>query len=481
MSFPLHVLPDPIHAYIVEGAAALGCEASYIAVPMLPVLASAIGNTRRIRLKKGWNEPAVIWAASVGESGTAKSPAHDLAVRPVWRRQRKILKAYGEARAQHEAEVREWKALPKKERGEEPEAPAPCEHCICVDITIEATADRLLATPRGVLMGPEELSAWFGSFNQYKSGGADVAHWLALHGARALKVDRKTGDRPTIYIPHAAVSISGTIQPGTLRRALLPEFFDNGLAARLLVTMPETRAKKWTDAEISDETMRAVDDLFDALYALRPDDGIDGPEPKMIGLADDAQQRWIGFVNEFNEQMQALEGNERAAGAKLEAYAARFALIFHCIRQAAGEIESDYIGADDIEAGITLARWFGLETARVYGAMSESGEQRHRRELRQWIAERGGRVTVRDLQRGPRRFRENPDAAEAELAKLVSEGLGNSSTIPTGERGRPMTVFYLADSPDFPIHKGGDGDTNGKTTGKFAISSPSPRSRGKID
>jgi len=182
--------------------------------------------------------------------------------------------------------VREWKALPKKERGEEPEAPAPCEHCICVDITIEATADRLLATPRGVLMGPEELSAWFGSFNQYKSGGADVAHWLALHGARALKVDRKTGDRPTIYIPHAAVSISGTIQPGTLRRALLPEFFDNGLAARLLVTMPETRAKKWTDAEISDETMRAVDDLFDALYALRPDDGIDGPEPKMIGLAD---------------------------------------------------------------------------------------------------------------------------------------------------------------------------------------------------
>ncbi|HEY8666968.1 MAG TPA: YfjI family protein [Tepidisphaeraceae bacterium] len=479
MSFPLNTLPDPIRAYIIEGAAALGCDPAYIAVPMLPVLASAIGNTRRIRLKKGWSEPAVVWAASVGESGTAKSPAHDLAVRPAWRRQRKILKAYGEARAQHDAEVREWKALSKKERGEEPEAPDPCEHPITTDITMEALADRVLATPRGVLVGPEELSAWFGSFNAYKSGGGDVAHWLALHGARALKVDRKTGDRPTIYIPHAAVSISGTIQPATLRRALLPEFFDNGLAARLLVTMPETKAKRWSEAEISDETMAAVDALFDALYALRPDDGIDGAEPKLIDLTDDTRAGWIQFVNQHNEELQALEGNERAAAAKLEGYAARFALVFHCVRQAAGDKELDYIDAGDVEAGITLAQWFGMETARVYGAMSESGEQRHRRELRQWIAERGGRATVRDLQRGPRRFRDDPGAAEAELAKLVTEGLGNWDTIVSG--GRPSTIFFLADSPDFPIAGRGDSDTSVKNNGEFILSSPSPRSTGEID
>jgi hypothetical protein len=75
-SFPVVAFPEPIRAYVSQGALALGCDPAYLALPALAVAASAIGNTRTIRLKRGWEEPAIVWSAIVGDSGTLKSPAY---------------------------------------------------------------------------------------------------------------------------------------------------------------------------------------------------------------------------------------------------------------------------------------------------------------------------------------------------------------------------------------------------------------------
>ena len=477
--FPLHTIPDPLRSFVSEGAEALDCDGAFIAVPLLPIVASAIGNTRRIRLKKSWTEPAVIWAAPVGESGTVKSPALDLARRPLERRQRRILRSYAESVKEHEAELAGWKKLPKSERGDEPATPPPPPHPLCIEITTEALAVRLLHTPRGTCVAPDELGVWFGSFNQYKNSGSDVSHWLAMHGARALKVDRKVGDRPTIYIPHAAVCVTGTIQPATLRRALIPAFYENGLAARLLVAMPEARAKRWTDAEISDQTQSVVDSLFDNLFEFRSAPGVDGDdEPRMVDLMDGALSKWKCFVNEHNAEMMDLSGNPRAAWAKLEGYAARFALLFHCIREATGDKQSVYIDSQDIDSGIELARWFGAETLRVYRALAQTDEERERDELIGWIASKGGRVTVRDVQHGPRRYRNDPDQAEPDLMALVDEGRGTWQHIRSSQvGGRPTDVFCLADSPDFPIAKPGAGTTTPKNTEESEVLVPVPANR----
>jgi hypothetical protein len=274
-----------------------------------------------------------------------------------------------------------------------------------------------------------------------------------VHGARALKVDRKTGDRTTIYVPNAAVSITGTIQPETLRRELCPEYFDNGLAARLLLAMPPTRPKRWTEAEVEPELLDAVGRSFEALYALRPAPEIDGYDTAvLVDLDTGAKAAWILFYNEHNEQLDGRAGAARAAFAKLEGYAARLALISHSCRAATGEKTSDYVDVVDVEAGVTLSRWFGQETERVYGVLSESSEERKLRELRHWIAEQGGRVSLRDLQRGPVRYRNDAVQAEVDLNELADAGLGSWAPVHTGARGgRPTHVFCLADSPDFPI------------------------------
>ena len=67
-------------------------------MPLLSALAAAIGNTRRIALKRLWSEPAIVWTAIIGASGTLKSPAIDLALRPVRRRQAEAFEDYEQAK-----------------------------------------------------------------------------------------------------------------------------------------------------------------------------------------------------------------------------------------------------------------------------------------------------------------------------------------------------------------------------------------------
>ena len=78
--FPEDALPEPIRGFVTEAAKAIGCDPSYVALPLLSGLASAIGNTHRIALKRRWTEPAIVWTAIVGESGTQKTPAFGLAM-----------------------------------------------------------------------------------------------------------------------------------------------------------------------------------------------------------------------------------------------------------------------------------------------------------------------------------------------------------------------------------------------------------------
>jgi hypothetical protein len=246
--FPTAVLPPPIRDYVEAGAHAMKCDTAYIALPMLAGLASAIGATLRITIKPGWYEPAVVWASVVAESGTMKSPAQSLALQPLrvaqdWQLDQlpELLRQYECDKALYDADYGQWKRKgraggePPPEKPQEPRA----HRFIVNDITIEALAEILAANPRGVLAAVDELAAWLGGFDQYRSGrGSDAAKWLSIYRAESLIVDRKTGPTKTVFVKRAAVSLAGTIQPQALRRSLGDEYFDNGLAARLLLASP---------------------------------------------------------------------------------------------------------------------------------------------------------------------------------------------------------------------------------------------------
>jgi len=454
--FPVEILPEPLRSFVAQAGKAIGCDTAFVALPLLAGLASAIGNTRRIGLKRIWSEPAIIWAAIVGDSGTMKSPAMELALKPLRRRQSKAIKQHVEEMEGYKIEAMRYEldlASWKKSGGEglppaEPQSPV-LPRCWCDDTTIEALAVLLLQNWRGLLMVRDELAGWLGGFDRYAQGkGSEVAKWIEMHGGRSIMVDRKTGQSRTIHVPRAAVSVAGGIQPATLQRALGRAYFENGLAARLLLANPPRRAKRWTEAEVDPATEQAITTVFDRLFDLEPVEGPDGdPEPGIVRLSPSAKAAWVKFYNEHAEEQVDLSGDLSAAWSKLEGYAARLALIVHLVRWAWGDItDPEEVDERSIITGIDLSRWFGQETRRVYDILNESEEDRNRRELIERIMRKSGRLTARDLQRCSRAY-PTSEAAEAALDDLVEAGFGRWEQLPAGEKGgRPTRRFRLADS-----------------------------------
>ena len=454
-AFPVHLLPEPLRSYVAMGAKAIGCAASYIALPFLSAVASAIGNKRRIRLKHGWCEPSVIWTAAVGRSGTLKSPALDLALQPLRNRQAAAMRQHEEDKREYkhalhryQADLARWKANGHQDGAaplDEPVEPI-AQRYLCADTTVEALTLQLHHRPRGLLMARDELSGWLRGFDQYRNGrGGDTAYWLEMHRAGQLVVDRKTGDRRTIYVPRAAVSVAGSIQPETLRRCLGRQHFENGLAARLLLAMPLEEPRQWTDAEVAPDLVAAVGETFDGLLALEFAEDDNGyAVPVDVPLSQAAKSAWVQFYNEHAPRQSELADSDLAAAwSKLEGYAARLGLVVHTVRFVRGEADGAEVDESSVSSGIAMAQWFAHETCRVYAALTETKEERQERVLLNYIRACGGTVTKRQLMRAGPCFSTADRAAEA-LDALAEQGWGHwVSGETTAEGGRPADVFQL--------------------------------------
>jgi hypothetical protein len=454
--FPVDALPQPIRGFVAAGAKAIGCDPSYLALPLLVALAAAIGNTRRLELKRGWSVPAILWGAIVGESGTAKTPAFRLVLKPAREREQKAQARRDEEMKRYEAELARWEkdyAAWKRSKDTTEEPPAkpdapPAERHIVSDTTVEALAPILMANPRGLLLARDELAGWIGSFDRYAGKGqasADEACWLSMFNAESITIDRKTGMSKTIHVPQAAVCVTGGIPPGSLRRALGAEHRESGLAARLLLAYPPRRAKRWTEADIDPRAEADLAQLFDRLYELRPAAGDAGPGPARLTL--DAKEAWKAYYDTHADEQADLDGDLAAAWSKLEEYAARLALVVHFVRWAANDptlTNADTLDAASMGAGITLAKWFKGEARRVYAMLGESEGDRAQRRLAEWIERNGGSVTIRQVRQGCRWLKE-PGAAEMALEQLARAGRGAWRDKPAPAKGgRPSRVFALS-------------------------------------
>jgi hypothetical protein len=270
-----------------------------------------------------------------------------------------------------------------------------------------------------------------------------------MFNAESIIVDRKTGVPRTIHVPQAAVCVCGGIQPAILQRALGIEHRESGLAARLLLTCPPRKAKRWTEADIDPSTEAELVRLFDRLLELQPTSGDDGEaRPVLVRLTAEAKTAWKTYYNAHAVEQVDLAGDMAAAWSKLEEYAARLALVLHFTRWAAGDAtiaKADIVDAASMIGGITLAKWFKHEARRVYSMLDESDTERDQRRLLEWIGRKGGSVTAREVQMGCRWLRE-PGAAETALEELAKAGVGTWEQSPAGQRGQPTRRFRLVNT-----------------------------------
>lgn len=449
--FPSHLLPEPLASYAEESAASIYCDVAMIAVPMLSALSAAVGNRAALCVKHGWFEPPVIWSAVVSPSGSAKSPAIGAGLAPlnhvmfaIRERHEKQLAFF---REKHEAwqQRTNGKSKPNDREPIKPEL----QRLTTNNATIEGLIDQLKLNPHGLLVHVDELAGWLKDLcGPYKAkGGSDKETWLSMFRAEPIEKDRVVTGYS--YVPRAFVAVTGGIQPGILKKHLTAENLDSGLAARLLFVWPPDRPKRWSERSVPDSIRNNANDLFEWLV------GLNCPvKPMLVKLDREARELAREFVNRHGTETHESGGDIRAALAKLEAYAFRFALLFHFVEtywQIRHDPEFDaenhdwIVSRETLENAIALVEWFKHETQRVYQDLANGSEVS---DLYHFIlTKHGGQITARELSRGKYKYRES-GAAEEALDKLVKAGLARWDAEST--KGRPKSLCILIQSDGSP-------------------------------
>lgn len=455
--FPVGVLPEPVRRYVDAASQSIGCDPAYVALPLLTGLASAIGNSFELELKSTWRASSILWTAVVAESGSGKTPAFNLALRGVHAYQELLQKEYESNLNDLEREHTQVDEESTGHRGDgqkiDSMGPAPSQpqlrRIFTNDPSTAAIIEMLPQNDGAMLVAVDELHGLFGRVNRGK-GGSERTQWLSMHSGERLSVDRKPWGRlQTVSIPRASVCITGGIQLEILRGAIGTKERASGLLARFLLANPPRVTKQWNDNTIDDALMSQVDELFTRLYRLQPNI-IEGglASPGCVHLSDAAKAKWVEFYNRHAEEQAALRGDLTAAWSKLEEYAARIALVLHCVRvneTQAAPADGQQLTGETMEAAIVLTEWFKYETRRVYSMLSNSSRSLDRQELIDWIKEKHqGRITARKLQQGRREFEQAAEARNA-LDDLVSTGVGRWEDVSSSSLGgRPTKQFVLS-------------------------------------
>lgn len=424
--FPTDAMPTACQALIREATASIECPPEFVGVPMLAALGAAIGNSRTIKLKEGWEEGAAIYAAVIADPGEKKTPALKEATKPVTKKQAELREAYREKEDDYKRELREYE-VDKKDAGKagEPAPPPPeqpvMERTVVEDTTVEALAAVMDGTPRGVLAVRDELAAWVKSMDQYKSGGkgADRQFWLSAWSNSYVAVDRKSRSEPLI-ISRPFVGVFGSIQP-----AILPELGagrEDGLLDRFIFAYPEPVISEWSFDEISHGAREQYSNLYRKLRGLHmPTDEHGDPEPSRIDFSPDAKAVLIDAIRSHKREMYAPGFPVRLKGpwSKLEAYLARIALILATSR-AAHEEEPERVETRDILSAVVLLDYFKAMTRRVYvGLHGEDPIDQLAADLGRFLNARGGswRGQPSELH-AQLKSKHKPERVE-ELSKLV--------------------------------------------------------------
>jgi hypothetical protein len=330
-SLLIDALPEPIAQFATACAASLSAPVELVAIPALVVAAGAIGNSRVIRLKPDWTEPASLFAAVVSPSGAMKSPALNMAAKPLQ------------------------------------DLDLPTGRTWTADVTVEQLARLMAANPRGLLLVRDELSAWVKTMNQYRQGkGADRQFYLSVWGGAPVKVDRVGAGTPTsITVPHPCLSVVGCIPPDVIPNLDDQSGQEDGFLPRLLFSWPEPMQVRWSNQVITvgvrDRYASLIKDLFALPY---------GGEPVCLSLTAAAQARFIQWHDEHCDGMEqsGLPPFLRAVFAKLKGYCARLALI-HAL---AINPQTERVDLESVEAAIRITGYFKAQARKVMPLLGEN-------------------------------------------------------------------------------------------------------------
>ncbi|WP_162243739.1 YfjI family protein [Ramlibacter sp. Leaf400] len=377
------LLPRAIAPAVVDAAERLQCPADYLAVSMLTAAGAIVGNRLGIwpmAKDETWTVFPALWGAIVGDPGTKKTPAMQVAHVPLRHLEERArekfgleYKLYKAEKAQYDKAFEAWK---KDKAGEAPVGPPPepkLQRIVVHDTTYQALGQILADNPRGVLALADELS---GLLRGLDAPGQEAARGFFLTGwggNSGYSFDRI--GRGAIVLPRYSLTMFGGFQPELMksyvREAQRGEKSDGLLQRFQLLVWPDCTGEfqlvdRSPDAQAMGNYHRAMDDLHRATGNTMHVNGEAGDQPTMVHFAGDAQQTfnvWY-LANEKLVKSGRLDSSRQSHFAKYRSLVPALALLFHLL-----DCQPGKVCRCCTERAIGFASYLKAHAHRVYGSM----------------------------------------------------------------------------------------------------------------
>jgi hypothetical protein len=325
--------------------------------------------------------------------------------------------------------------------------------------TPEALARQMVANHGRALLASAEADALDIVQGRY-SGARNYGILLKGHAGDAVRAQRvgRTGDT----IDHPALAVALCVQPQAVRELWAdPHAEGRGLLARFAVILPRDRIgyRDVRPPPVPGPVRNHWRAAIDRLLSFEP-----SGSPIIVELSVEADTLYHDFQRRTETALGVGDLAERRAwGGKLCGLTLRIALTLHALETwAITGKPNDFptISTGTMRAAICWADFLAMAEKNARDLLGESDDQREKRGLIEWIR-RGskdrepGTATMRELTRGPRVYRHDPERAARDLADLVAAGDAvwlHDSHGPTG--GRPPEKVRLVSRYD----DAGDGD-----------------------
>jgi len=352
--FPLNAFPAISRDIIVDTANAYGVPVEVPAIGLLVLAGACIGRTRAIRIKHGWIEFPNLYAALVGISGTGKSPATGSIFRPVHAKEAEWYQEYAEADEEDDNTAR--------------------RQLIADDSTIEALSEALADNPRGIMWYRDELAGLLLNLDRYGGkSGATKTRLMSSYDSGPWKVTRITKKR-NIYIPHATLTIFGTVTPRALPTILSDFDAATGFLPRFLfVRLSNNRPPSWTEKTVTPRVAAIWDWTVEGLL----DCDFDSKDRSIIvDVTPDAKKAYTRWYDQLkdNPWTEFEPQFYYPVVAKLRGQCLRIALILHCVSNiGTKESELSPVTEGTMQNAICLSNHLLQHQRQIYGLIN-SGE-----------------------------------------------------------------------------------------------------------
>lgn len=465
--FPLWALPEWLAEYAACLAEATQTPADLAGCLALAVLAVAAQG--RIWVEAGaWTEPTCLYVVVVLPPGNRKSEVFRAMTAPLRAVERTMIESarphiaealirrrLAEAEADTTARAAEQAAAgldgdkktaalidATQARLELDSTAIPAEPCLFADdTTIERLGSRLAEQGgRFAVLSPEGeiFSIAAGRY----SGTPNLGILKSAHAGEPIRIDRM--GRPPEHIDAATLTLGICTQPGVLDRlGDTPEFREQGLLARLLYSVPESRLGYRNPRP--DRMPPAARDLYTATVTALTLSLDALSEPRTLTFAPDAAEAVTGLLSAVEPRFRpgADLAHMTDWGGKLTGAIVRIAGLLHLAEHARDGWDSP-ISLATLEAAAEIGDYYTCHAKAAYDTIGADPATASARAVLQWLTTtRPAQVTARDLMRGLRdRF---PKAADLSAPLAILESRGWIRPRPTAipqSRGRPPAAAW---------------------------------------